>query len=82
MHAYVTPLHPEQWKVLDALPQAAALDDVIATLNRIFDAHGIKFRDFSRIDAFGGDPQLFYDEMHMRPTNHSLLLAELLGEVN
>jgi hypothetical protein len=42
-------------------------------------AHGVYLIDFSRVDRFGGDPDEFYDEIHMWPSNQARLLKALFG---
>jgi hypothetical protein len=41
--------------------------------------HGVYVIDFSRADRFGGDPDEFYDEIHMRPSNQAKLLDALFA---
>ncbi|GEM_PF-2144505 len=79
VHAYLTPVHPSQWQVLQGLEDAQVLPEVRRALNELFQRHGLALRDFSHIEAFGGDPLLFYDEIHMQPANQVRLLRALLG---
>ena len=79
VHAYVTPLHPRQWEVLDSLPQSRVLADTVAELSRLFAAHGVELHDFSRIESFGGSAEFFYDEQHLMPENQRRIAAALLG---
>lgn len=79
VHAYITPLHPRQWQVLDSLPQSQVLADTVAELDRLFSEHGIELNDFSRIESFGGGAEFFYDEQHLMPENQRRIVAALLG---
>jgi len=79
VYAFITPYHPRLWDVLDQLPEAAILNDVKAQVQEHLAAHGVELHDFSHIVSFGGDPQQFYDEIHMRPDNIHRVVEALFG---
>jgi hypothetical protein len=79
VHAYITPLHPRQWEVLDSLPQSQVLAATTVALEHVFTAHGLVLHDFSRIESFGGSAEFFYDEQHLMPENQRRIAAALLG---
>lgn len=80
VHAYLTPLHPDQWDLLKTLPQAQVLDESLADLKALFADYGEEFRDYSHVASFGGDPRLFYDEQHAMPENQRRIVDALLAE--
>lgn len=75
--AFITPYHPQLWTVLSNLPQSRILDSVSSELTSVFAEYGIKLHDFSEIEAFGGEPHEFYDEIHMWPTNEARIVDAL-----
>jgi len=79
VYAYITPYHPELWKVLDGIPGSKVLDTVRETLDAKFAEHGVTLHDFSRIKSFLGDKSRFYDEIHPMPITQIRILRELFA---
>jgi hypothetical protein len=79
LHAYITPYHPRLWDVFKPLKGIDVLGRTLAELSRRFKARGLELRDFSHIECFGGNPDWFFDEVHMTPDNQALLLRALLA---
>lgn len=79
VYAYFTPYHPQLWAVIDPLPVSAVLDEVRYEVGKCFTDRGFVVHDYSHIAAFGGDPDEFYDEVHMQRGNQQRLLARLFA---
>lgn len=77
VYAYFTPYHPRLWAIIDPLPISAVLDEVRHDVGKCFTDRGFVVHDYSHIAAFGGDPDEFYDEVHMQRGNQQRLLAKL-----
>ena len=79
VYAFLPPYHPRLSEVLHNFGADGILSEVSEYLEATVESHGGAYRDFRDIRSFGGDPNLFYDEIHMRPENATLLLENLLG---
>jgi hypothetical protein len=79
VHAYLTPYHPRLWTLLNDLPDTQVLAQARVEIEAVCRRHGVVLHDFSHIESFGGDPQLFYDEIHLQPENQRRIAAALLG---
>ncbi len=77
IYAYITPYHPELWKVIDAIPESSRLRKIEATIRMVFSGFDVTLHDFSRVEFFRGDPQRFYDEIHGMPDLEMAILDEL-----
>jgi hypothetical protein len=77
VYAYFTPYHPQLWAIIDPLPVSAVLDQVRYDVGKCFTDRGFVVHDYSHIAAFGGDPDAFYDEVHMQRSNQQRLLNKL-----
>jgi hypothetical protein len=81
IRSYLTPLHPE---VQPAVEKATAFTrvhqdavDHLRALERTTPA--FHFRDFTDLQSFGGQADLFYDGGHMRSENVRLMVRSLYG---
>ena len=79
VYAYFTPYHPQLWAILDPLPVSAVLDQVRHDVGKCFIDRGFVVHDYSHLASFGGDPDEFYDEVHMQRENQQRLLAKLFA---
>jgi hypothetical protein len=80
VYAFLPPVHPQ----LYCLFQAEGIDKLLAKISEYLEStlgeiDGV-FRDYTSIDSFGGNPDDFYDEIHMRPQNCELLIRHLIGD--
>jgi len=80
VYAFLPAMHPQLLEVLNNLDAGRILGEVADYLDDTVSESGGVFRDYTDIRSFGGDPDLFYDEIHMRPENGEKLLKDLLGE--
>jgi hypothetical protein len=80
VHIYITPYHPRLWETLRPLKDIQVLRETRRVVQQQCQAHGVYLVDFSRIERFGGQPNEFYDEIHMRPSNQALLLKALFRQ--
>jgi len=79
VYAFMTPAHPRLWSLLQELDAGPVYREVSDYFNRTVTEMGGTFRDYTLLESFGGDPQLFYDEMHMRKPNCDELIRNLLA---
>ena len=79
VYAFLPPVHPSLWSLLSEIGAEPIFEKVSEYLGRTVSEHGGRFADYTRLDSFGGDPSLFYDEVHMRPSNGERLLRQLLS---
>jgi hypothetical protein len=77
IYAFMTPMHPLLW---DLLGEYGSQDIFLKSYDycerTITEVGGI-FRNYSDIATWGGDPNLFNDEVHMLPGNTSKLMQAL-----
>lgn len=76
---FMTPAHPRFWELLEEFGAGEVYDEVSGYFERTVTVAGGTFRDYTHLESFEGDPDNFYDEMHMRRENCDLLLTDLLG---
>lgn len=77
---YLPPLHPDQEAWMRARTSWAARVDELKAALRARQARGaLLFRDASRLEEYGGEPEAFYDGVHPdEETNRKLLGAKVL----
>ena len=80
VYVFMPPVHPDLWKLLVEKGAGPIFEEVSAFLDRTVTEAGGVFRDYTQLASFGGDPELFYDEVHMRPGNVEVVLKRLLAE--
>ncbi|MCK4720643.1 hypothetical protein KAU08_08285, partial [bacterium] len=78
--AYLSPMHPRFLDLLSELGADPSHEDISEFLKTTISEHGGIFRDFTHIENFNGDQNLFYDEVHMRKENNARILRNLLSE--
>lgn len=78
VYAYLTPYHPDLWKVIDAIPESSRLREVELAIGSVFKRYGVNLHDFSKVESFGGNPSRFYDEIHGMPDLETAILVELI----
>ena len=44
--------------------------------------YGIKMVDASSLESFAGDPNAFYDDIHMMPSNSELMVRHIIKVAN
>lgn len=77
---YTSPMHPRFLDLLSELGADPSLEEISEFLDTTTSEHGGIFRDFTHIENFNGDRDLFYDEVHMRKENNDRMLRILLSE--
>ncbi|HDS29649.1 MAG TPA: DUF1574 domain-containing protein [Firmicutes bacterium] len=77
--AFIPPNHPRLAKILRELEADSVIATVSDYLAETISGVGGVFADYSDIESFSGDPNDFYDEIHMRPKNGELLLKHLFS---
>jgi len=80
VYALLTPYHPEVLQVIELQGGEKIIDTVRDYLIGTTKSSDLTYRDYLEVENFGGDPEQFYDEIHMRPENCNRLLANLLTE--
>ncbi len=80
VYAFMPPVHPQLLELLDEVGADALIQEVADYVEETVTQAGGVFRDYTDIRSFGGDPDLFYDEIHMRPQNGERLLRHLLDK--
>jgi len=77
---FMPPVHPRLWDYIVEEDADFLFYDTAEFLEQTVGETGGIFRDFTRIDSFGGSPDLFYDEVHLNPRNMSILITELFSD--
>jgi hypothetical protein len=80
VYAYLPAYHPRLYDELMNLGAGDILGQVSDYLESTVTSHGGIYRNYMNIESFGGNPEFFYDEIHMRPENAALLIQALLGD--
>jgi len=77
--AVIPPLHPDVLAAMERTPVRARIADT-ARMLRQFEAEGLlHYIDVTTIDRFGGDPDRFFDGIHMEEWNSSRILEHVYG---
>ncbi len=80
VYAFLPSTHPQLYDLYKSIGADGIIGEVSDYLeSSISEIDGV-YRDYTSIESFGGNPDDFYDEIHMRPQNCELLLRDLLGE--
>lgn len=80
VYAFLPATHPQLYDLFMSIGAFEIIGEVSDYLeSSISEIDGV-YRDYTSIESFGGNPDDFYDEIHMRPQNCELLLRDLLGE--
>lgn len=67
---FTTPIHPRVEKVLrDRTAYSQTSEELVAFLAEASKEHEFKFVDTFELATFGGEAELFYDGVHVRPEN-------------
>jgi len=82
VYAYLPPAHPRLLAMLERFGMEENLEVAAEFLEETVPSYGGVFRDFTMLDSFGGEPDQFYDEVHMRKQNNDRLLRSLLEDYN
>jgi len=77
--AFMPVEHPRLYSIMMEAGAAGIFSDVADYLRESVERYGGTFRNYTDISEFSGDPDQFYDEIHLRPLNAELLLYDLLG---
>ena len=79
IYAFIPVEHPRLYEELMSQGAGDIFSQVSDYLASTLDYDEWVFRDFTDITSFGGDPNQFYDEIHLRPPNADLELRTLLS---
>ncbi len=77
VHVFLTPFQPRALARLEAMPGFVTLDTAARELLLDLCATGADVHDYTDVDAFGGDPEAFYDSYHLTPENAERLRSAL-----
>jgi hypothetical protein len=80
VYAFLPSTHPQLYDLYQSIGADEIIGEVSDYLESSIGETGGVYRDYTSIDSFGGNPDDFYDEIHMRPQNCELLLRDLLEE--
>jgi hypothetical protein len=75
----LTPMHPKLMRALAPVGWAARHRDLVDYLAHLRARYRFRFLDFTSIRSFGGDPNGFYDPVHMREPNLHRMLSAIAG---
>jgi len=79
VYCYMPPAHPRYLELMDKFGALPFFDKIHEFLKETVAEHNGIFRDYTELESFGGDPNQFYDEAHMRKANNDLILKNLLA---
>lgn len=76
---WVTPYHPDALELMKTYDFQERRREFLDHLESLQQRGDLRFEiaDFSDLDEFGGDPDEFYDGIHMTPENTGRVVAEL-----
>ena len=77
---FMSPVHPLLLELAAQQDTKNMFDEADEFMRTTTEEYGGVYRDYLHPDSFGGDPDLFYDEIHMRPGNSDILLSQLLAD--
>lgn len=76
---FMAPNHPRLAEKITEIGADVVYDEIKAIIAQSVTRHDGIFFDFSDIESFGGDPDLFYDGVHMQKENMELMTRALLA---
>jgi hypothetical protein len=78
----LTPMHPKLMRELAPVGWAGRHRDLVDYLAHLRATYRFRFLDFTSIRSFGGDPNGFYDPVHMREPNLYRMLAAVVDRAS
>ncbi len=78
VYVFMPPPHPDLLDRLYELGAGPIFEETVEYLDRTVSEVGGTFRDYTRLESFGGDPEMFSDEVHLRKPLAEQILADLL----
>lgn len=82
VYACMPPVHPRLLELLYGLGAERIFKETEKYLKETVSEKDWVFKNYTNIETFNGDAQLFYDEIHMQPENCNKLLRDLLSSDN
>ena len=82
LYVYMPPVHPSLREVLVDAGAEGIINEVSGYLDATVTEAGGTYRDFSDLESFAGDPEMFYDGVHMWTENCERMIRELFSEFN
>jgi hypothetical protein len=79
VYAFLPPGHPRYNEMLEEFGAGPKMEEIRSFLEESLNDHDDVFRDYADLESFDGDPNQFYDEVHMREENNSRLIRDLLA---
>lgn len=80
IYSFMAPSHPRLLELLNELDAMWIFQETSDFVERtVTDAGGV-YRDYTNLESFEGNPDWFYDEVHMWTSNADLLLENLLSD--
>jgi hypothetical protein len=80
LFVFMAPVHPLLLQLAAEQNTLSMFDELDEYLSETVAEYGGIYRNYLDVASWGGDPDEFYDEIHMRPRNSDLLLRHLLEE--
>lgn len=77
IYVFMTPMHPKLWEMVTGFGAQEIFLESFEYCERTVTEAGGFFRNYTNIDSWGGDANLFNDEVHMLPKNSADLMNEL-----
>jgi len=79
IYCFFAPLHPDLYDVMIRRGTEPIFDQTVEYVEETVTASGGVWRDYRRIEEFGGESGLFRDGWHMLPENGRRLLDDLMS---
>ena len=79
VYAFLPSVHPQLYDLFQAIGVDDLLGEISSYLETSLSGTDGVFKDYTSIESFGGSPDDFYDEIHMRPQNCERLFRNLLS---
>jgi hypothetical protein len=78
--AFTPTMHPRLYDRMEYLGAFPKYEEISSYLKETVEGSGGIYMDFTDLSSFGGDPDEFYDEVHMRRTNGNQMLSRLFAD--
>ena len=78
IYVFMSPVHPLLLELAAEQNTGNMFEEADEYMAATVAEYGGVYRNYLDPESWGGDPDLFYDEIHMRPQNSDILLGQLL----
>lgn len=80
IYVYITPQHEMYREMVRGFGAEEIYGEITEFFRSTVEERGGIFRDYSVPENFGGDPEVFYDEVHPRKELNDLILRDMLSD--